>query len=179
MMRLLDPAGYRRMPWANGRGHTTEIARMEDDAGLLWRLSMAQVTEDGPFSLFPGIDRSLTVIDGAGFALESPRWRLAAAPFLPVGFPGDVAVSARDVTGASVDFNVMWRRGALMARVRSGTGMFAAESRSVAVLALADQQITVNDSRFQVPAQGCLMGGAQLQIVADALVLVVELSDTG
>lgn len=179
MMRLLDPAGYRHMPWANGRGHTTEIARADDDAGLLWRLSMAQVTEDGPFSLFSGIDRSLTVIDGPGFVLESSGWRLAAAPFLPVGFPGDVAVSSRDVTGASVDFNVMWRRGAFGARVRAGTGAFWAKAATVAVLALADQQITVNDSRFQMPARGCLMGDATMQIVADALVLVVEIAPIG
>ena len=68
-MRLLPAAGHRRMPWKNGGGETVEIAISPADAGLDgfdWRLSMATVATDGPFSVFPGIDRSLAVIRGAG-----------------------------------------------------------------------------------------------------------------
>ena len=69
MIRHLGPPDFRVMPWANGRGHTTEMWREDRDGALLWRLSRAAVAEDGPFSLFAGVDRSLTVISGPGFDL--------------------------------------------------------------------------------------------------------------
>lgn len=110
MIHHLTPADYRRQPWANGRGVTVELARSDTPEGLAWRLSMATVAEDGPFSLFPGIERSLTVISGPGFRLQGPGLDLAARPLAPIAFPGDVALSATDVAGPSQDFNVMTAR---------------------------------------------------------------------
>jgi uncharacterized protein len=101
-MILRTSADYRVMPWANGRGQTTELLR-EDSL----RLSIAIVAEDGPFSLFPGISRNLTVITGPGFRLQGDGIDLAANPLCPVAFPGDVAVRAEGVTAPSEDFNVM------------------------------------------------------------------------
>lgn len=101
-MILRTAADYRVMPWANGRGQTTELLR---ETHL--RLSIATVTEDGPFSLFPGIARNLTVISGPGFRLQGAGIDLAANPLCPVAFPGDLAVSAAGVTAPSEDFNVM------------------------------------------------------------------------
>ena len=178
-MRQLDPGGYRRMPWANGRGVTVEVARSDDAAGMLWRLSMAQVAEDGPFSAFPGIDRSLTVIDGPGFTLAGAGWRLRADPLVPVGFAGYVPVAAADVTGPAEDLNVMWRRDALAARVRVGTGAIQAAGDVVALIALAAQPITVDGSLFQLPGRGCLIGAGSLRIVADGAVVLAELSPVG
>jgi environmental stress-induced protein Ves len=54
MFRHLTPANYTEQPWANGRGRTIELLRQEDQGALLWRLSMAMVVEDGPFSLSGG-----------------------------------------------------------------------------------------------------------------------------
>ena len=106
-MRHLTVADYRVMPWANGRGVTTELIRVDRDGALDWRLSMAQVVEDGPFSRLPGIERNLTVIEGPGFDLVGPGLRLRAAPLEPVAFSGDLEIGAEGVTGPSVDFNVM------------------------------------------------------------------------
>lgn len=106
----LHPADYIRQPWANGRGITTELYRIEQNGTLLLRLSMATVTEDGPFSLFPGIERNLTVLTGPGFTLTSDTFRLDARPLIPIAFAGDVAVAATNVTAPSTDFNVMTAR---------------------------------------------------------------------
>lgn len=110
-MKHLTRADYTRQPWKNGKGVTVELARAESGGALLWRLSMATVAEDGPFSLFPGIERNLTVISGPGFRLEGNGLSLTCAPLVPVAFPGDVAVSAQGATGTvSEDFNVMTAR---------------------------------------------------------------------
>lgn len=110
-MKHLAPADYIRQPWKNGKGVTVELARAEQDGALLWRLSMATVTEDGPFSLFPGIERNLTVLEGPGFRLVGDGIELPCLPLSPVAFPGDVAVQAIQTGGVqSVDFNVMTAR---------------------------------------------------------------------
>ncbi|EEW26696.1 HutD/Ves family protein [Rhodobacter ferrooxidans] len=110
-MRHLTVSDYREMPWANGRGKTVELLRVEDAQGLLYRLSMAAVVEDGPFSIFPGIERNLTVIMGPGFDLVGEGIALRALALVPVAFPGDVAVRAVGTAGAqSDDFNVMTAR---------------------------------------------------------------------
>ena len=110
-MRHLTQADYTRQPWKNGKGVTVELARAEKDGTVLWRLSMATVAEDGPFSLFAGIERNLTVISGPGFRLMGPGIDIDCRPLAPVAFPGDVAVSALGTAaGASDDFNVMTAR---------------------------------------------------------------------
>jgi uncharacterized protein len=107
MMTHLTPADYVKMPWANGRGQTVELIRQNYVNGkIFFRLSMATVSENGPFSIFPGINRSLTVIDGPGFELIGER-KLRADPLVPVEFPGDCRIVAANVTQPSEDFNVM------------------------------------------------------------------------
>lgn len=110
-MKHLTLADYRVMPWANGRGQTVELIRVDGPTGMLWRLSMATVAEDGPFSIFPGIERNLTVISGPGFTLTGEAGDLPCRPLTPVAFPGDVAVTAAGTGGGpSEDFNVMTAR---------------------------------------------------------------------
>lgn len=111
MMRHLTPAEYTRQPWKNGRGTTTELWRRERDGKLLVRLSRAAVVEDGAFSLFPGIERNLTVLSGPGFRLTGAGVDLRCDPLVPVAFPGDVEVTATETDGQqSDDFNVMTAR---------------------------------------------------------------------
>jgi len=110
-MRHLTPADYTTMSWANGRGTTTELIRIDGPDGLLWRLSLAAVVEDGPFSLFPGIERNLTVIAGPGFDLVGAGIARQARALVPIAFPGDVALRAVGTRGMqSDDFNVMTAR---------------------------------------------------------------------
>jgi environmental stress-induced protein Ves len=110
-MIQLTPADYTRQSWKNGRGTTTELWRLERDGQLLVRLSRASVVEDGPFSVFPGIERNLTVLSGPGFRLTGMGHDLRCDPLVPVAFPGDVALIASETLGMqSDDFNVMTAR---------------------------------------------------------------------
>ena len=121
-MRVLRGQNYRRMPWKNGGGETTEIAIFPEGAGLDdfdWRVSMARVEASGPFSLFAGIDRTLAILDGAGIIL-SVEGRIPfglTARSEPLTFPADVATSAALIAGPITDLNVMTRRGRLAHKV--------------------------------------------------------------
>lgn len=111
MMRHLTPTDYTSQPWKNGRGTTTELWRLERDGQLLVRLSRAAVVEDGPFSLFPGIERNLTVLSGPGFRLTAGGLDFRCEPLVPMAFPGDSEVMATETKGQqSDDFNVMTAR---------------------------------------------------------------------
>ena len=69
------PTAFTTAPWKNGGGVTHEIAKSEEDGAWLWRLSIAEVATDGPFSAFLGLSRILTVIEGEGLQLHLPLSR--------------------------------------------------------------------------------------------------------
>lgn len=170
-MRHLTGADYRRMPWANGRGTTVEMLREDGPEGLRLRLSMASVVEDGPFSLFPGIERNLTVIAGPGFRLEGAV-ALDCRPRVPVAFPGDVEVRAAGVgQEPSEDFNVMTAQALGRPEVWvAGAGRIAAGGR---LFLLALGAVRVNGVALAAHDLADLEGAAE--IVGDAPVIAVRL----
>ncbi len=128
-LRLLNATDFRRLPWQNGRGTTLELLRNDDAAGaLLWRLSVADVVEPGPFSPLPGINRVITLIDGDGFDLDfgGARPPVSLRSFEPLAFSGDWPTAAVAVHGPSRDFNVMTARGQVAADVEVARKSLAA-----------------------------------------------------
>ena len=121
--RLLRSSDYRRMPWKNGGGETVEIAVFPEAAGLAdfdWRVSMATVASDGPFSVFPGIDRTLSILDGQGMTLfiDGQDPVLLTVQSDPLPFAADAPTTATLSNGPITDLNVMTRRGTLSHTVR-------------------------------------------------------------
>ncbi|MBQ4855535.1 HutD family protein [Rhodanobacter sp. B2A1Ga4] len=103
-------------PWKNGLGRTREIAVQPSTAGMddfLWRVSVAEVDSAAPFSVFPGIDREIVLLDGAGFTMtvDGGRTHALTTPFAPFAFPGEARVDVALVGGPTRDFNLMLRRG--------------------------------------------------------------------
>lgn len=174
-LRHLTPSDYLRQPWANGRGETLEIARANGAQGLLWRLSIATVAEDGPFSRLPGIDRSLTVIDGPGFDLCGEGWRRRAAPLSPVTFPGDLAVAASAVSAASRDFNVMVARGRMRAQVACGSGAQDLRGALVAVHLPRGGRIMLNGQAIRTSPGDTILTTGRCLILPDRPALTVAL----
>lgn len=115
-VRVLRAADCRAMPWKNGGGTTTEIAVSPVGAGLEdfgWRVSMARVEAAGPFSQFPGVDRTLSILEGEGIVLDITD-RVSAhldGTSEPLSFPADVPTRADLIGGPVTDLNVMTRRG--------------------------------------------------------------------
>lgn len=139
-MRVITPDQFLTQPWKNGGGVTHEIARADVGGRLLWRLSIAEVASDGPFSAFPGLTRILTVIEGAGLHLHTPDTRLAALPLMPVRFSGDTPIVSRLIDGPVRDFNLIWDATHLAASVSPVTGAMPdcppVPGRSYALLSL-------------------------------------------
>ena len=97
------------MRWANGGGWTTEIIAEPSSAQWSWRLSVADVAVDGPFSAFPGVDRTIALLRGAGFALTvgGRVEQIIDVPFRPFEFAGDAVTTCRLIDGPVQDLNLM------------------------------------------------------------------------
>lgn len=134
--RVIPAGDYRRERWRNGLGWTREIhaqAPRDSAQDWAWRLSIAEVEQDAPFSVFPGVERELVLLGGNGLrlrfddgtthALEPPHGRLR--------FGGERPVAAELLDGPTQDFNLMWRRDAvdaeLLHRPLVGPMLFFAE----------------------------------------------------
>jgi environmental stress-induced protein Ves len=121
-MQILRASDRHAMPWKNGGGSTTEIAIGPAGASIDafdWRISMAQVATDGPFSVFDGINRTLAVIQGGGMELTIGDQRpvVLDCKSEPLSFPGDTPTAARLLAGEITDLNVMTQRGRFGHRV--------------------------------------------------------------
>jgi uncharacterized protein len=111
-IRVIRYAGYRETPWKNGGGVTHEIARSDEGGEPDWRISLATIDRDGPFSDFAGYDRSIVPLDGAGFELSFDDGRVVVLDRtgVPFRFAGEKKVQCRLLGGRSRDLNAMTLR---------------------------------------------------------------------
>lgn len=120
-LTVLRAADCKAVPWKNGGGVTREIAAWPPGSGFddfAWRVSMAEVREDGPFSNFPGVDRILTVLEGAmRLTIEGGGVFELSLDTPPGAFDGEAAAAAQLTAGPVLDLNVMTRRGVAVAQV--------------------------------------------------------------
>jgi len=190
-MRLLQAANHRRMTWKNGAGETAEIAVFPEAAGLEdfgWRVSMATVASDGPFSAFAGVDRTLSVLQGEGIALkvegrEEVRLTTGSPPY---GFAADAATRARLIGGPIVDLNVMTRRGRFDHRITrhdiEGQATLTTGAEQ-AMVVFAGRGLRVDGEGFQADLDqydALMLGGAQaFKVEGRGRVFLVELYGGG
>lgn len=97
------------MPWKNGGGTTRALAEDVDAQGtVLWRLSLADIDRDGPFSVFPGMQRHHVIVRGAGLTLDARDLQITACPFSVVDFGGDTPFQARLTDGPCQAVNLIY-----------------------------------------------------------------------
>ena len=114
-LKHLTASDYKTMPWKNGGGTTTELMVEPHGAGTGydWRLSIAAVGQSGPFSDFAGYDRTIMLIEGAGFTLEfdSADKKILNHRFEPFAFAGEWRTDCKLIDGPIRDFNLIARKG--------------------------------------------------------------------
>jgi uncharacterized protein len=112
----LRPEDHVVVPWKNGGGTTREVVVRPSDAGtsgFAWRLSIASVEQDGPFSSYPGVDRTLLLLQGAGMTLtfsppgEPERVVRVDRALEPVRFDGAWPARCALLGGPVRDLNLM------------------------------------------------------------------------
>src|SRR5690606_37730982 len=187
-VRILRGQDYRRERWRNGAGYTRQV-HAEPAAGgnaeWNWRLSIAEIDADAPFSAFPGVDRELVLLQGNGMRLRFDDG--AVHELLPphdrLRFAGERALVGELVDGPTRDFNLMWRRDAIDAALwqRSLVGSMLVvvdpgATWALHVLAgqaridgLADGELAVGDSallRAGGERRRCMLdGGGELLVM--------------
>jgi environmental stress-induced protein Ves len=119
--RVISANEYRRERWRNGLGWTREIHAVypQQRDTWDWRLSIAEIEQDAPFSAFPGVDRELVLLEGNGLRLrfDDGDTQLLEPPHGRLRFAGEHAVTGELVDGRTRDFNLMWRRDAVDAQL--------------------------------------------------------------
>ena len=131
-VHVVNPVQFVRLqdapaqPWRNGGGVTRELLawaalRLADTpegpqvqaADWAVRVSVADITQDGPFSAFPGIDRCFAVLGGDGVVLTLRGEDLHLTPHSePLAFDGAQAPGCRLINGPTRDLNLMVRQSA-------------------------------------------------------------------
>ncbi|KKC43932.1 HutD family protein [Acinetobacter sp. V2] len=109
MIELIRADQYTKMLWKNGAGFTLEIDRSQGEGAFEWRISMADVTTSGPFSLFPNKQRIISVLDGKGMVLhvdDLPAKTLNQGDIF--AFHGESQVQSELVDGAIRDLNLIY-----------------------------------------------------------------------
>ena len=148
------------MPWRNGGGSTLELAVEPPgatlDTGFRWRISSAEVGVSGPFSAFPGLDRWLLLLEGAGFTLDFPgRGQVEMTEALvPLRFAGDWPAAATLVGGPCTDFNLMVDPRACRARLE----VLRLRAAGVLDLGAATTLVFVARGTVSVPDGGLQLG---------------------
>lgn len=175
-MRLLPAADRIASPWKNGGGTTWEIAAEPPGAGLDafdWRLSIARVAAPGPFSVFPGVDRVLTVIAGAGLRLtiEGQDEVVLDEASPPQPFPGDAAASATLDGGPVRDLNLMIRRGRWRGAVRRIDGVETTVVASAVTVLVALAPARVNG--LSLEAEDALIVDGDATLTMDGRLLLI------
>lgn len=150
-------------PWRNGGGLTRELVSGPARADWQWRLSVAEVAADGPFSRFEGVTRWFAVLQGAGVVLNVATPSDAAgstehrqtAHDAPLCFDGAASTGCRLIDGPTQDFNLMLRDSCLparMVRIHGSHQELAHASKTIAAYAISTgASIEFNGQNLSVP----------------------------
>jgi uncharacterized protein len=179
-MKILRASDYTCVPWKNGGGVTREVFvqwRDENHSAWDWRISMAYVVQSGPFSIFPGVDRTLAVIDGQGLSLKFDAGQLSVLDRSsePFSFDGSQLVFCDVLDGPTTDLNVMTVRSKfrhMLRKHRFGTskGIDLAEGENI-LLADGAFALRVEDNEHSIGRLDAVTG---LNPAVDVVVMPVE-----
>jgi len=112
--KIYSPQSFQTLPWRNGLGSTVELLAEtpNKNEAFSWRLSIASVANDGPFSDFSGYDRTLLLLEGSGITLNKPNgvFKVLNSSLDYANFKGEDLIDATLHNGPIKDFNIMTLR---------------------------------------------------------------------
>ena len=144
-------------PWKNGLGVQYEImcdGTLPDD--WTWRLSTADITQDVPFSIFPGVNREFCVADGNGVVLTINGVEHRCEPGSITKFRGDDEVYAKLIDGPMRALNLMVRDGATPIHLCRKD-----MEESLVIIAIGEKQV------FELDGQECCLEILDAVLISD------------
>ena len=187
-INVITPAHWQTQRWQNGGGITHQLCRQDDEQGMLWRVSIAEVASDGPFSRFDNIDRIIMLLTGAGFSLHGvgAKPQVLDAPLMPFAFAGETAIHCTLLNGPVRDFNLMTRRGAVQAQLQvltigSAVQTLPLSAQTLVYVASGKLDIVAGNQRITLAEQHTLSlsneaGTVQLSSSDNAQVIIIGIS---
>jgi len=139
------------VPWRNGLGVQYEIAcdgSLPDD--WTWRLSTADITQDVPFSSFPGVTREFCVADGNGVVLNINGVDHRCEPGSITTFRGDDVVFANLIDGPMRALNLMVRDGSKSRSLRLSSAGQELDDCSVVVATRSHSVLIVDNQELSL-----------------------------
>ncbi|MEM5382674.1 HutD family protein [Paraburkholderia phymatum] len=117
-MQVCDIASIPSGTWRNGKGVTRTLAAEGTD----WRVSIAEVERDGPYSMFEGMTRLSVILRGKGVVLRAGRLTTSLTPFAVAEYDGATAWDASLTDGPVTVLNVICKRHVYRPTVRALSG---------------------------------------------------------
>jgi hypothetical protein len=158
-MRIIHTDELKLVPWANRAGYARDIAMAPPDSPG-WQVSLAEISVSGPFSNFPGVDRSFMVIGGQ-VTLEVDGEINEVAEYQVFEFDGGSDTHVIADVGPVRALNVMTERGSW--------------SHSMSIVELANGPVMrLNESEYVMLLEGEAVARSESQSVncrSDVVVL--------
>ncbi len=162
--RIVRASTLAAVPWRNGMGTTRDVLTAPGGP-TDWQVSIADLERDAPFSDFPGMDRTFTIIEGAGVVLGFGAVAVVCPPLLPIRFPGAAAPDCRLLDGSGRAFNLFAdarRFGAEVAVLRLAPDCaLETEEVGTTLLHCLDGSLRIGDATLQ--AGDTLLGGGTVR----------------
>ena len=121
-----------------------------------WRLSTADITQDVPFSVFPGVNREFCVADGNGVVLTINGVEHRCEPGSITKFRGDDEVYAKLIDGPMRALNLMVRDGATPIHLCRKD-----MEESLVIIAIGEKQV------FELDGQECCLEILDAVLISD------------
>lgn len=142
-------------PWKNGRGVTRELVAWPNADEWIWRMSVAEVAQSGPFSRFEGVQRWFAVVSGAGVKLHTDGvLRTVGSGSDPICFDGAAATDCELIDDTTQDFNLMVRGDQIrtqMLRIAEPIEIQISDSTTIAVFAMKSRaRIEFNSLNIEI-----------------------------
>jgi uncharacterized protein len=157
--RLIRIDDTEPQPWRNGGGVRRDLLEGPEPGGdWLWRVSIADITADGPFSSYPDTERWFAIVKGSGVELRlETGLRRVLRNSEPLSFDGAEAPACRLIDGPACALNLMLRDGAhgSMA-LATDAAPWHPESAQCGLFTAVDGRCRADDHDTEVPGHALL-----------------------
>jgi uncharacterized protein len=146
VIERIEARAYIEQPWKNGGGLSREIAAFVSEGTMLWKVAVATIARNGPFSDFHGYDRTILALDGGVVTLHVEGGTITLERGEPFPFAGELDVTASLAGDAARDLNVITLRAEFIHDLEIVTGMqrFALDEDDVALVYAVEGSVAVD-----------------------------------